>query len=426
MTTAGLTAFIPKFFETQYRMIAQIAAFVAGGVSVPAAAIGAIISGYLIKRMQLNCLGTIKMTFWAQGTCIFLCAIFFIIRCPYGHVYMWDELDEFREESGVNSSVGLCEREGQADREHMQIHCVNTHYNVYSPCVLQCVQMGDCVQQNISITRGLCEPGQCHWRVPAFAIFFITFLVASMVAVPRIFALLRLVQDDWKTISLGIQWVFFRLLGMIPGPLVYGQIFDSACTQWGSFSMTCASSHSSGHCSFYNSATLRNYMIFVTVGSLVIGQLCLFFAIRFYEKEHQGPGKKGYIAPPEEQMITVVHFTEAAISDCDNQEDNNYCNIAQRTAATNVTVSLGNTTTTTTTGSSTGATCGSDVIKVPGYGGGGGVAEDDPLDPSDNKHPTIQPSSQLPHDSTKLSSKQDQVQDQTECYQTVLYDYNLI
>ena len=30
MTTAGLTAFIPKFFETQYRMIAQIAAFVAG------------------------------------------------------------------------------------------------------------------------------------------------------------------------------------------------------------------------------------------------------------------------------------------------------------------------------------------------------------------------------------------------------------
>ena len=74
---------------------------------------------------------------WCMCVYVYECGC----RCPYGHVYMWDELDEFREESGVSSSVGLCEREGQADREHMQIHCVNTHYNVYSPCVLQCVQM---------------------------------------------------------------------------------------------------------------------------------------------------------------------------------------------------------------------------------------------------------------------------------------------
>ena len=86
-------------------------------------------------------------------------------------------------------------------------------------------------------------------------------------------------------------------LGMIPGPLVYGQIFDSACTQWGSFSMTCSNSHSMGHCSFYNSATLRNYMIAATVGSLVIGEACLFFAIEFYKRAHTGPGKKGFISP---------------------------------------------------------------------------------------------------------------------------------
>ncbi len=134
LTTAGLTAFIPKFFETQYRMIAQIAAFVAGGVSVPAAAIGAIISGYLIKRMQLNCLGTIKMTFYAQGTCIILCIFFFIIRCPYGHVYMWDELDQFSEDTQIAASEGYC------DPNEMQIHCVNGQYNIYSPCILQCVQ----------------------------------------------------------------------------------------------------------------------------------------------------------------------------------------------------------------------------------------------------------------------------------------------
>ena len=54
----------------------------------------------------------------------------------------------------------------------------------------------------------------------------------------------------------------------------------------------------------------------------MIGELCLFFAIHFYEKEHQGPGKKGYISPPDDHIVqTVFNFDQkiGAVSDTDEK-----------------------------------------------------------------------------------------------------------
>ena len=47
---------------------------------------------------------------------------------------MLDEVDQLKEVSGLNASEGECEQ------SEMQIHCVNNQFNIFSPCILDCVQ----------------------------------------------------------------------------------------------------------------------------------------------------------------------------------------------------------------------------------------------------------------------------------------------
>ncbi len=39
----------------------------------------------------------------------------------------------------------------------------------------------------------------------------------------------RSVADEQRTLALGVQSVMFRAFGSVPGPLLFGTIFDSAC-----------------------------------------------------------------------------------------------------------------------------------------------------------------------------------------------------
>jgi len=44
--------------------------------------------------------------------------------------------------------------------------------------------------------------------------------------------ILRCVAEEQRTLALGLQFVIFRGLGTIPGPILFGIIFDSACIYW--------------------------------------------------------------------------------------------------------------------------------------------------------------------------------------------------
>ncbi len=42
----------------------------------------------------------------------------------------------------------------------------------------------------------------------------------------------RSVAEEQRTLALGLQSISFRVIGSIPGPVVFGAIFDSACIYW--------------------------------------------------------------------------------------------------------------------------------------------------------------------------------------------------
>lgn len=60
--------------------------------------------------------------------------------------------------------------------------------------------------------------------------------------------LTRCVKSDQRSLALGIQWMLVRLLGMIPGPLLFGIIIDGTCLYW----HASACSEGEGSCILYD------------------------------------------------------------------------------------------------------------------------------------------------------------------------------
>ena len=42
----------------------------------------------------------------------------------------------------------------------------------------------------------------------------------------------RCIADEQRSLALGLQSVFARALGSIPGPLIFGALFDASCLYW--------------------------------------------------------------------------------------------------------------------------------------------------------------------------------------------------
>lgn len=42
----------------------------------------------------------------------------------------------------------------------------------------------------------------------------------------------RCVPDSHRSFALGLQWIVIRLLGTIPGPILFGVLFDRTCVLW--------------------------------------------------------------------------------------------------------------------------------------------------------------------------------------------------
>ena len=83
--------------------------------------------------------------------------------------------------------------------------------------------------------------------------------------------------------ALGFQSIIYRLLGSIPGPLLFGALIDNTCLYW-DHEADC----SEGNCWLYDQKKLR--LVFFMYGIVFkgISSLCFFFAWRVYANGNYG------------------------------------------------------------------------------------------------------------------------------------------
>ncbi|XP_019636968.1 PREDICTED: solute carrier organic anion transporter family member 3A1-like [Branchiostoma belcheri] len=113
--------------------------------------------------------------------------------------------------------------------------------------------------------------------------------VGSFGMIPTIISVLRSLTPETKSFGMGVQVVFYRLIGFIPSPIYFGALIDSTCRLW---STTCGKR---GSCLLYDLDRNRYYFL----GLMVILRMCsilfeLVAAHLFKKREESKPeGKEG-------------------------------------------------------------------------------------------------------------------------------------
>ena len=87
--------------------------------------------------------------------------------------------------------------------------------------------------QQSSAVRELCE-SDCGFFIPFIVIIFVMMFLTFWVTMPSTMATLRCVKDKERSLAVGLQTMAIRLLGSIPGPVLFGYFIDRTCIQWDS------------------------------------------------------------------------------------------------------------------------------------------------------------------------------------------------
>ena len=87
----------------------------------------------------------------------------------------------------------------------------------------------------------------------------------------------RCVADEQRSLALGLQSVFFRAIGTIPGPLIFGALFDASCVYW---QRECGDR---GNCWVYDNENLSLRMFGISIGIRVLSVVFAFGTWLFYD-----------------------------------------------------------------------------------------------------------------------------------------------
>ena len=82
--------------------------------------------------------------------------------------------------------------------------------------------------------------------------------------------------EEQRSLALGVQSVFFRLFGAIPGPIVFGAIIDSGCIYW---QFECGRR---GNCWVYDTSVLGIRGLSLSLSGIFLNVILCIFCWLFY------------------------------------------------------------------------------------------------------------------------------------------------
>lgn len=302
---SGFSSFLPKIVEVIFETSAAFAAFAVGSLVVVCGVLGTFLGGWVVKRFNMNCLQILK-----------LCTItvFFTIPFLFGFLLSCEDVAFQGVTSGEVGNFTCLEAKQnctQCEAEGYKPVCGSNTIMYYNPCYagcqstasdffVDCLCTGNSSSSSSSLSsssRGTAMSGKCEdenkcpsYKLALFLAINVFVVTPTLfITMPAISATLRCVPLPLTSIAVGLQLVIIRLLGSIPGPPIFGQLLDRACTLWQQKSdQQCETEDSSASfCLHYNKANLSVSLAALSVVLKIASFVCFLSAWLLYRKNLQ-------------------------------------------------------------------------------------------------------------------------------------------
>ncbi|XP_054445998.1 solute carrier organic anion transporter family member 4C1 [Pteronotus mesoamericanus] len=251
LVSTGFATFLPKFIENQFGLSSSFAATLGGAVLIPGAALGQILGGVLVSKFKMMCKNTMKFALLTSLIALMLSFVFVYASCenePFAGVS-----ESYNGTGDLGNLTTLCNANCNCMRSHYYPVCGRDGIQYFSPCFAGCKNSVSkrrpevyyncsCIEMKTEITPSAAnfgfeaKAGKCETRctnLPIFlGIFFAAIVFTFMAGTPITVSILRCVNQKQRSLALGVQFTVLRLLGSIPGPIIFGVAIDSTCVLW--------------------------------------------------------------------------------------------------------------------------------------------------------------------------------------------------
>lgn len=284
---SGLAAFLPKFIEQQYRLSNGLAAQVVGLIIVPAGGGGTFFGGWLIKKFNMSRHSIILMCFFSQALTIPM-VLTFLFSCPssayvgvnHHHANTTSTQRSYFPTHSTSPYTAPCNAQCSCTTTRFDPVCGSDSLMYLSPCLAGCSQSSasnnftecTCIMEGGTAERTTCD-SDCSYFIPFVLIQFVAIFMTFLATMPSVVASLRCVKKDEKALGLGLQSIILRLIGSIPGPVLFGSFLDMACILWE------PSCEEHGSCLLYNNHQMSISMLVICILGKAIS--AIFYGVGF-------------------------------------------------------------------------------------------------------------------------------------------------
>ncbi|NXC02455.1 SO4C1 protein, partial [Orthonyx spaldingii] len=296
LVATGFATFLPKFIENQFGKSSSFSATLGGLVLIPAAALGQVLSGILVSKCKMSCRGIIKFMISTCSVALILNTVFLFAKCgnePFAGVS-----ETYNGTGTLYNLTAPCNADCRCLHSMYYPVCGRDEVQYFSPCFAGCASYSF---NNMEKTYHNCScigksqrengsedfpyeavPGKCPTQcklLPLFLGFFFFAVVFTFMAVtPTTVAILRCVPDKQRSFALGVQSVFLRILGTIPGPILFGIAIDNSCTLW-----DINECGTKGACWVYDNERMAYLLMGISAACKVITIIFVVMAVYFYK-----------------------------------------------------------------------------------------------------------------------------------------------
>ncbi|XP_034033508.1 solute carrier organic anion transporter family member 2B1 isoform X2 [Thalassophryne amazonica] len=308
---AGLATFMAKFIERQFNQSTSFSTMMIGGLCIPLAVLGTILGGAVMRRMNISVSGASRLCTTAIALCLLTSTPLLLIGCPTQRV---GGVFPVRNESMPCSSGCLCRQDG------FNPVCGSDGVEFRSPCHAGCITMiSDSINKTTTYREcrcvgghGFASPGTCgstcsHLLLPFIVLLGLTSFIASLSQTPSCMMILRTVLTEDKSFAVGVQYMLFRVLAFMPGPVLYGSVIDTTCVLWGK---KCGRQTS---CLYYNLDQFRHRFLGLQAMFVCGAMICFLLSVLVLHQQagraNRGSGgKAGY------ELVNEPHSPDSLAS----------------------------------------------------------------------------------------------------------------